>query len=237
MSLKIRGWRRIVKWTAWSAVGLLFLTFIVKVATFENWYYSSKDGSERAIAVTATEELDEEEPTVEEVDAYAVEENKPRYLTVEKLGIVKARVLPMGVNTLGELATPNNVYDVGWYEASGLPGRGGTMIIDGHNGGPHVFGVFKNLPSLVDGDMIEVERGDGKIFKYRVVDSEAIPLGDADAYMAVAASSPEPGRESVTLISCTGEWSDQRQTYLSRQFVRAVLEEETDAAEPKEADK
>ena len=33
----------------------------------------------------------------------------------------------------------------------------------------------------------------------------------------------EKGKESVTLITCTGEWSDQQQTYLSRQFTRAVL--------------
>ena len=101
--------------------------------------------------------------------------------------------------------------------------RDGTMR---HNGGPHVFGIFKNLPDMVEGDEIIVERGDGQVFKYRVSDSKAVALADSDAYMAVAAKSPEPGRESVTIISCTGEWSDQRQTYLSRQFVRAVLVDE-----------
>lgn len=225
MSLKIKSWRKVVKWGIWGVVGLLFLAFLVKVGTYESWYYASKEGSERAIATAAEDSLDETQPTAEEVDAYAVEANHPRYLTVEKLGISQARVLPMGVNVLGELATPDNVYDVGWYDASGLPGFGGTMVIDGHNGGPHVFGVFKNLPDLGEGDEIVVERGDGAVFRYRVVDSKAVSLNDADAYMTVAASSPEPGRESVTLISCTGEWSDQRQTYLSRQFVRAVLEE------------
>ena len=129
----------------------------------------------------------------------------------------------MGVNASGELATPNNIFDVGWYEASGKPGFGGTMIIDGHNGGPRVLGVFKNLPDLVEGDIITVERGDGLVFNYRVVENEAVALADADAYMAVAARSPEPGVESMTLISCTGEWSQQQGTYLSRQFTRAVL--------------
>ncbi len=227
MSLKIRSWRRVVKWTLWGVVGFLFLFFLVKTATYEDWYYSTKEGSERAVVAMAPseEELVEEEPTVDEVDAYMVEENKPRYLTVEKLGINKARILPMGVNTLGELAVPDNIFDVGWYEESGLPGYGGTLVIDGHSGGPHVMGVFRNLPDLVDGDRIEVERGDGQVFVYRVVDAKTVALAEADAYMAVAAKSPEPGRESVTLISCTGEWSDQRQTYLSRQFVRAVKEE------------
>lgn len=232
MSLKIKSWRRVAKWAFWSLIGLLFLVFLLRVAAFEQVYYSSKEGSERAIVAAAPsseENLIEEEPTESDLDAYLVEENKPRFLTVEKLGITRARILPMGVTATGELATPNNVYDVGWYEASGLPGYGGTMIIDGHNGGPHVLGVFKNLPDLVEGDIIEVERGDGLKFSYSVVESKAVELSEADAYMAVAAHSPERGVESVTLISCTGEWSDYQQTYLSRQFVRAVLIEDPDA--------
>ena len=228
MSLKIKSWRRVVKGVAWGLVGLLVLVFVVKTATYEAWYYDAKDGSERAVATATESNLIEEEPTEEDKDAYLVPENRPRFLTVERLGISNARILPMGVNTAGELMTPNNIYDVGWYENenAGLPGRGGTMIIDGHNGGPHVHGVFKDLPNLTEGDMITVERGDGEKFNYRVVDSVAVPLAESDKYMAVAATSPDPEKESVTLISCTGEWSDYQQTYLSRQFVRAVLVED-----------
>lgn len=228
MSLKIKGWRKITKWAIWSVLGVLFLVFFVKVVTFEDSYYNEKEGSERAAVEENNDEdeLIEVEPTETEVREYTVAPDRPRYLTINKLGISKARILPMGVNAKGELATPNNIFDVGWYEASGKPGQGGTMIIDGHNGGPHVVGVFKNLPNLAEGDIVTVERGDGLIFNYRVVENEAVALADADAYMAVAARSPEPGVESVTLITCTGEWSQQQGTYLSRQFTRAVLVEE-----------
>ena len=231
MSLKIKGWRKITKWAIWSVLGVLFLIFFVKVVTFEDSYYSEKEGSERVVLEEAAdndeeEELIEVEPTETEVREYTVAPDRPRYLTINKLGISKARILPMGVNAKGELATPNNIFDVGWYEASGKPGQGGTMIIDGHNGGPHVLGVFKNLPDLAEGDIVTVERGDGLVFNYRVVENETVALADADAYMAVAARSPEPGVESVTLITCTGEWSQQQGTYLSRQFTRAVLVEE-----------
>lgn len=225
MSLKIKHWRLIAKWVGWSLVAVVFLVFLIRVSVFEQEYYNAKEGSERVAAQNVESNLIEEQPTEQEVEDYTVEAMNPRYLTIEKLGIDKARVIPMGVNVLGELATPDNVYDVGWYDGSGKPGQGKTMLIDGHNGGPHVFGVFKNLPDLVDGDIIEVERGDGKVFKYRVQESRTVALADADAYMAVAMQSPEEGRESITLISCTGEWSDQRQTYLSRQFVRGVLVE------------
>ena len=231
MSLKIKGWRKITKWAIWGVLGVLFLVFFIKVATYEASYYSEKEGSERAVAEAVTEEqpeeeeLIEEEPTEQEVREYVVAPDRPRYLSISKLGINKARILPMGVNASGELDTPRNIFDVGWYEASGKPGQGGTMVIDGHNGGPHVLGGFKNLPNLVSGDIIAVERGDGVIYNYEVVENQSILLSEADAYMATAAKSPQLGKESVTLISCTGEWSQQQRTYLSRQFVRAVLAE------------
>ena len=128
----------------------------------------------------------------------------------------------MGVDSNGALATPRNVFDVGWYESSGRPGMGGTLVIDGHNGGPHVYGVFKRLPDLQKGDIIRIERGDGVVFNYSVVENTEVLLSESDKYMSTAMKSPERGRESVTLISCTGEWSQQQNTYLSRQFVRAV---------------
>ncbi len=225
MSLKIKGWRKFIKWALWSIIGILFLVFLIRVVTFENYYYSEKEGSERAVALLLeeNEELIEVEPTEEEVKEYVVAADRPRYLSIEKLGVNKARILAMNVNAKGELATPSNIFDVGWYEASGKPGQGGTLIIDGHNGGPHVHGVFKALPSLTGGDIIKIERGDGVIFEYKVVENKEIPLSEADDYMSVAAQSPEKGRESVTLISCTGEWSQTQKTYLSRQFTRAVL--------------
>jgi LPXTG-site transpeptidase (sortase) family protein len=169
--------------------------------------------------------LIEEKPSDDEVKEYVVAPDRPRYLIVEKLGVKRARILPMGVNTSGELDTPRNIFDVGWYEGSGKPGLGGTMMIDGHNGGPHVHGVFKDLPKLANGDIIKIERGDGEVFEYEVVENKAIALDESNAYMSTAAKTPVEGRESVTLISCTGEWSQQQGTYLSRQFTRAVLVE------------
>ena len=227
MSLKIKGWRKIIKWSVWALLAVLLIVFLVRVLVFENNYYGEKEGSERSAAIVYEgTDLDETEPTDDEIKEYTVAPDRPRYLTVEKLRIKNARILPMGVNTSGELDTPRNIFDVGWYEASGKPGQGGTLIIDGHNGGPHVHGVFKNLPDLAMGDIIKVERGDGAIFNYKVVENKTVPLEDSDAYMSAAARSPEPGTESVTLITCTGEWSQSQGTYLSRQFTRAILVDE-----------
>ena len=227
MSLRVnKDWRKITKWAIWSVVAIMFLVFLIRVITFENTYYSEKEGSERVVAEGQSqeeEELIEVPPTENEVYEYRVAPNQPRYLTIERLGIRNARILVMGINNKGELDTPRNIFDVGWYENSGRPGEGRTMMIDGHNGGPHVHGVFKDLPSLVIGDVIKVERGDGEVFRYQVVENKSVPLAESDSYMAEAAKSPERGKESITLITCTGEWSQAQQTYLSRQFTRAIL--------------
>ena len=220
--------KRLIKWIGYGLIVLVVAFFFIRVAVWEHGYYKQKEGSERAIVAGEPESEPEEElieipPTENEVTEYVVAPERPRYLTIEKLGIYNARILPMGINARGELATPNNIFDVGWYNASGLPGMGGTMVIDGHNGGPNVHGVFKELPSLQSGDIISVQRGDGVVFRYRVVENNAVSLQDSNAYMLTAMRSPIVGEESVTLISCTGEWSQVQRTYLSRQFTRGVL--------------
>ena len=226
MSLRIGGnGRAIAKWTIIFILVGLIVGFVVRVALFEKDYYEEKEGSERAVAMDMGEDLVEEPPTEQEVVEYTVAADRPRYLTIDRLGINNARMLPMGINADGELSTPNNIFDVGWYDASGKPGQGGTLLVDGHNGGPHVQGVFKALPSLGSGDIIVVERGDGQKFQYSVVENKAVPLSEANDYMATAMMSPMKGKESITLISCTGEWSQAQKTYLSRQFVRAILVE------------
>lgn len=231
MSLKINtSPKKIISWVAWTILAILFVVYLVRVATWEHWYYNDKEGTERAVAIDSIEEpqeeLIEEKPTEDEIREYTVPADHPKYLTIEKLGIRNARIISVGVNQKNQLGTPNNIFDVGWYDGSAKPGMEGTVLIDGHNGGPHVHGVFKDLPNLASGDIIKIERGDGLVYNYRVVENKAVALSEADKYMVTAMKSPEKGKQSLTLISCTGEWSQQQGTYLSRQFTRAVLVEE-----------
>ena len=206
---------------------LFILTFFfARTAIWEINYYKEKEGSQRATAEEVTaevQEVDETEVTEEQRREHTVAADEPRYLSIAKLGIKNARVLKMGINKSGELDTPYGIFDIGWYGQSGKPGKGGVLVMDGHNGGPNVDGVLKHLNELYAGDEIVIERGDGEIFTYQVVDNKEVPLSEADQYMTIAFQSPAPGKESLTLISCIGEWSQVQQTYLSRQFTRAVL--------------
>ena len=209
----------------WSLVVVLLAVFFIRVAVWEGNYYNEQSGAPRVVAASIEEEVvvDETEVTVEQKKEYYVAADRPRYLSIEKLGVVNARVLALGLNSKGELMTPASIYDVAWYNGSGKPGQGGTMLIDGHNGGPTKVGVFKHLPTLVEGDIITVERGDGVVFRYQVVENITVPLDKADQYMKTAMTSPIKGKESISIITCTGDWSNVRRTYLSRQFTRAIL--------------
>ena len=229
MSLKINvGWKQITKWVVIGIIGIVLLVFFIRVAIYEADYYSRMEGSERDVTtssvISVADDVEEVEPTEQEVQEYTVAADRPRYLSIPKLGKYDVRVLPVTADSVGVLGTPRNIFDVGWYIESGKPGSGKTLVIDGHNGGPRVKGVFKNLPDLAVGDVIIIERGDGVKFTYSVVENQEVLLEEANRYMAdKAMRSPTKGKESVTLITCSGEWSEQRGTYLSRQFVRAVL--------------
>ena len=227
MGLKISIFKKYKFQIIWGVIGVILLGCLLKVAIWEHNYYKEKEGSERAkpTEVVKTQDVDETEVTEEQKAEYIVAPDQPRYLSIDKLNVKNARILPMGTTAEGAFDTPNNIFDVGWYNGSSVPGTGGTALIDGHNGGPNIEGVFKHTPELSRGDRITIEMGDGRVYTYEVYDNYSVPLDQSDNEMKNAEISPVAGAESITLITCTGEWSQTRQTYLSRQFTRAIRTE------------
>lgn len=154
--------------------------------------------------------------------AYAVPPDQPRFLKIPKLS-VDARVLKLGLKADGELRTPNTIFDTGWYQKSAKPGdAGGAILIDGHVHGPTLPGVFYNLKKLQPGDTIQLERGDGKTFEFKVVGSHAYPADTVD--MAAALTSAVPGKLGLNLITCTGSVNIHTDSYNQRLIVFAVAE-------------
>ncbi|MCQ2049655.1 MAG: class F sortase [Candidatus Saccharibacteria bacterium] len=227
MTLKIDNWKKLTSRIFWGLLATLLLVFFLRVVIWEDQYYKGKVGTERATAVTSTtkdeEPLVEVEPTKKEIEEYNVPAENPRYLTIEKLGRFNARVIMVGTKgENNELAAPNNIFDVGWYEKSGKPGEGKTMILDGHRGGPNEpNGIFNKLETLATGEIIKIERGDGEIFQYKVVENKTYPSNSSDI-MLDAKESPIEGEESISIITCVGGWDLKNQTYDARQLLRAV---------------
>lgn len=210
-----------------ACIILILGLFFTRVAIWEHNYLSAMEGSERdnpnPAASENETETDDTEPTTIEVQEYIVAADKPRYFTIRSLGIYNSRVVEVGLTNGDEMGTPRNIYDVGWYINSALPGANGVSIINAH-GGDLGNGIFRNLPKISIGAEILVEMGDGRKYTYVVHDVSTQEIGSAaNDYMPTAFSSPKAGVASMTLITCTGDWLEMQQTYSQRLFVRALL--------------
>ena len=178
-------------------------------------------------ASVAQPDVDETDITPDQKDEHNVPSTYPRFLSIPDLSITNSRVFEMGVTENGEIDTPPNIFDTGWYGESALPGDGsGAMLMDGHNGGPTKDGVFKHLPGLEEGSDIMIERGDGERFTYRVESVEVMPVEELNnGGMSELANSIDPSTQGLNIISCTGNWVPAMQTYDKRVVVRAALVE------------
>jgi sortase (surface protein transpeptidase) len=167
---------------------------------------------------------DEAQPTVDQMSAYAVANDKPRYLRIPALNIF-ARVVEIG-STDGQLGTPSNLHDVGWYFKSALPGEKGASLMDGHGGGGNNSTVvFDKLSDLNNGDKIEIEMGDGRKFTYHIVEKKILTVSEADAYMSTMLQVEGGATSGLNLVSCVGTWSLKEMQFDQRVMIRSVLEE------------
>jgi sortase (surface protein transpeptidase) len=141
-------------------------------------------------------------PTPKAVTSYTVPANHPRYLTIPKLG-VNARVLPVGLTNSKAIGTPSNVYDTAWYDATSLPGQPGATLIDGHVSSWTTHGVFYNLKSLVPGDKIEIQTGNGDKYIYQVIKTQIYDTANIDVNSLLKPI--DPTKSGLNLITCTGD--------------------------------
>jgi sortase (surface protein transpeptidase) len=159
-------------------------------------------------------------PSAADLANYVVAPNLPRYITIPKLGVF-ARVLQVGVDSHGALATPKNVFDTAWYNESASPGQPGAMLIDGHVSSWTTQGVFYGIKKLVAGDTIKIQRGDGAIFTYKVVKNEVFASNNVD--MTSAMTPVVAGKPGLNLITCTGDVIPGTSEFNQRIVVYAAL--------------
>jgi len=145
----------------------------------------------------------------------------PRYLRIPELG-VSARIKGLGENAKGEVDAPWNINDVGWYTGSTRPGNpNGSSLLLGHVSGWSGPGVFKNIEGMDAGTRFEVEKGNGDIVTYEVVNSRTIPLDNVD--MGKILAEEVPGEHDLKLMTCAGKYIRDTGTYTERTVVYAKV--------------
>ena len=124
----------------------------------------------------------------------------------------------MSVDKDGSLEAPRNIHDAGWYNQSAKPGTpGGAVLLDGHVSGPTQKGVFYKIETLNKGDIVTIERGDGKKIDYKVVKVEIKKATNLDMTEMILPITK--GTHGLNLISCTGKFNASNKTFEDRALV------------------
>jgi sortase (surface protein transpeptidase) len=178
----------------------------------------------KAVPATTTDSSDTAPSTApvtaDTLRSYQVAPDAARYIRIGKLGVV-ARVLQVGVTKDGALATPSNVFDTAWYQASAKPGQPGATVIDGHVSSWTTDGVFHDIKRLAAGDTIEIERGDGTKLSYSVANVVTYPKDAVD--MKALLLPVTTGKSGLNLITCGGKYDSKSGEFSERVAVFAIL--------------
>lgn len=169
-------------------------------------------------------DIDESDVSTEQIDEYTVEDLQPRYIRIPSLDLDTTRIYTVGLNSDNLLESPSNIHDAGWYDRSGTPGDGGIILINAHSTGITTNGAFTGLGTLAVGDSIVLERGDGEVFTYKVVENQSMSIDEVNATgMAMMGKSAEPGKEALNLITFDGTWVPRLGMFDRRIMLRAVI--------------
>lgn len=144
----------------------------------------------------------------------------PERIDIEKIG-VSAPIISVGLTRDGNMEAPVTLTDVGWYRQSAPLGANSAyaLLMDGHYGSDAAPGVFYRLHELSEGDIIRVG-GENESAEFTVKEIERRTLEAVD--MKKAFEVYHGDEQSLTLITCQGDYDASRATYNDRIVVYAV---------------
>ena len=151
-----------------------------------------------------------------------VEGVAPIALQVDSVGVDAP--IELGNVTDGVMQDPSGPWVVSWYEPLGKVGEGGNVVMAGHvdywNVGPAVFWDVRYLP---EGDIIRVVGEDGKNYEYAVQWTQSYMADQLTPEVIQGEIVGDTGEETLTLITCGGEFNPDTGEYNQRWVVRANL--------------
>ncbi len=123
----------------------------------------------------------------------------------------------LGLTETGRLEVPTNFAETGWYDGRAAPGNDGPAIIVGHVDSQDGPAVFYNLRELEAGDLVDIDRSDGRTARFAVVTTDQTTK-DEFPTAKVYDATEEP---TLRLITCGGEFDYDARSYLSNLIVFA----------------
>lgn len=220
-------WRLIVIILSAVLVGLVVAIGYVMICwVFDDDFSPSSSNNTNTIVVKETVvDFSIPSPSEEEVNEWTVESYLPRYMSVPSLNITNARVESLGLKgDTNQIDDPYNVWNAAWYNESAQPGADGVGIYSCHT----FFapgGLCDGFGELPLGTEITIERGDGAVFTYQIVENITMTKAEADDYMATLFELPniDNARQGISLITCAGEYDVNSGIASHRTMVRTIL--------------
>ena len=225
----------------WAAVGVVagVLAGILIAATF---VLSGGDDEAPDVMITAVAPPADAQPPDPDPAWRALDELHRMFGEAPDATLGRLRIPVLGVDApVGQryvgakMPNPTGPGDVVWYDFSewdglgGVPGGGRNAVFSGHVDYNHTIpwaeasyrgeGVFFSLRLLSPGDVIEVEVG-GNVLQYTVMWTRQIEADGPDAEWLPVLSGDVPV-DSITLITCGGEFDVATKSYRDRFIVRA----------------
>jgi sortase (surface protein transpeptidase) len=151
-----------------------------------------------------------------------VEGVAPIALQVDSVGVDAP--IELGNVADGVMQDPSGPWVVSWYGPLGKIGEGGNVVMAGHvdywNVGPAVFWDVRYLP---EGEIIRVVGEDGKNYEYAVQWTQSYLADQLTPEVIQEDIVGDTGEETLTLITCGGEFDPATGEYNERWVVRANL--------------
>lgn len=203
----------------------LFIMFCVLTVFYGlRWYNTGETGPIPLPVAAAGPMIDEQPISPKELVSFTAEPSAPRYLSIPVLGIDRARIIGVDIDSKNRLPMPDNIHDAGWYKNSVAPGSGtGAVLLNGRSAGQRTPGLFARADSLQAGDMISIQRGDGQQVDYEVYDVRSMPVAQVySTGLKEMMLSAKPDKEGLGIVVASGNWVPKLQEYDRRIMIRAV---------------
>lgn len=214
--MKIRRKSKLQQLKTWIiAVALL----LVLAALGYAWRINNQStDTSNQVGNTNTTNVTPDAPSDQPPSLAAIDPQIPVSIQINSID-VDAPIIPVGQEPDGAMAAPSTATDIGWYEDSALVGTSSrSMLLSGHYGldAPE---VLRRLNELQNGSKITVAGASGDTATYEVVETERQHRHDVDMNKAFYY---REGEESLSIITCIGEYDHSIGTYNDRFIAYAV---------------
>ncbi|WP_433512728.1 class F sortase [Nonomuraea sp. CA-143628] len=129
---------------------------------------------------------------------------------------VEAPLMKLGLSKDGEVELPpyEKPKMAGWYTGSAVPGDKGASVIIGHVDTKTAPAVFFKLRQVRKGEIVKVERSDGKVVKYKVDSVEQVSKEHFPAKRVYI-------EDGLKLVTCGGKFDYAKGEYVDNIIVYA----------------